>query len=300
MPFFQPSSSERRGFIVLSIVLLVAVAIGWLGRNVRTHEAERPDAPSYGSGRKTPRFYRQPERQLEEFPFDPNTADSSELLRLGLTPSMVRGIYKFRSMGYTYSEPADFSRVPGMTNELWERLKPYIHIDPRFQRVKPEPRSYETHTQTSATPTSVPAVPRDTVRFPRKLQVGSKVELNSSDTSQLKKIPGIGSYYAKKIVYYRQQLGGYASISQLEDIEGIPEGIGEYLTLNTSAVRKIDVNHATKNQLVRHPYLRVYRAAAIWDYRHKYGALKSLDDLRRLPDFSEEDVRRLAPYLEFR
>ena len=141
---------------------------------------------------------------------------------------------------------------------------------------------------------------RDTVRFPVKLQPGATIELNSCDTSALKRVPGIGSYWARRITYYRQQLGGYASVGQLQDIEGMPEGLECWFTVNTVALRKIDVNHASKSQLVRHPYLRVYRAQAIWEYRHKYGDLKSLDDLRRLPDFSDDDIQRLAPYLEFK
>jgi len=300
MPFFQPSSSERRGIIVLCFVLLLSVFVVWLlpTRNNARDEGFLEGRSSYRSS--APRYYAQPEREVETFPFDPNTADSTTLLRLGLTPSMVRGIYKYRSMGYTYSEPADFSRVPGMTNQLWQRLEPCIRIDARFRHVTPLPRSREhsSYAPESSSPSAAP-VTRDTVRFPVKLREGSRIELNCSDTSALKKIPGIGSYFARRIVDYRRRLGGFVDIAQLEEIEGIPEGIEQYLTLNVATVKKIDVNHATKNQLVRHPYLRVYRASAIWDYRHKYGNLKSIDDLRALPDFSEEDIQRLAPYLVF-
>ncbi len=307
MAYFQPSSSERRGIIVLCFILVLAVVVVWLLPNDRGGQSGNPNARSGSANR----YYAQPEREVETFPFDPNTADSTTLLRLGLPPGMVRGIYKYRSMGYTYSEPSDFSRVPGMTNEMWERLEPYIQIDRRFQRVQPAPygksRMRSAYASPSSSHSSSPSASlpaetrsRDTVRFPVKLQPGYTVELNTSDTSALKKIPGVGSYYARKIVDYRKRLGGFADFSQLEEIDGIPEGIEQYLTLNAASIKKIDVNHATKNQLVRHPYLRVYRASAIWDYRHKYGNLTGLDDLRGLPDFSDEDIRRLAPYLEFK
>ena len=100
---------------------------------------------------------------------------------------------------------------------------------------------------------------------------------------------------------YREQLGGYVSLAQLQEIEGMPEGVEQWLSLGEpAAIRRIDVNHASKNQLVRHPYLRVYRARDIWDYRHNVGPLQSIDDLRRLPNFTDDDIRRLEPYLEFK
>ena len=126
------------------------------------------------------------------------------------------------------------------------------------------------------------------------------VALNEADTTALKKIPGLGSYFARQIVRYRQQLGGYASVSQLQEIEGMPEDVGQWLAVDPSTIHRIDVNHATKNQLVRHPYLRVYRAQDIWNRRHNQGPLQSIEDLRTLPSFTEADIERLRPYLEFK
>ncbi len=44
------------------------------------------------------------------------------------------------------------------------------------------------------------------------------IDLNSADTTALKTLPGIGSYFARKIVEYREELGGYSSKEQLLDI----------------------------------------------------------------------------------
>ncbi len=295
MSYFNVSSGERRGIIFLCAVVLLAIFVVWLVPRKKNKPADRNVANERYLA-KSQRPYAQAERRVETFAFDPNTADSATLLRLGLTPAMVRGIYKFRGMGYAYSEPEDFSRVPGMTNEMWDRLRPYIHIDHRFQRVRQQSRAFAD----SAAFTSSAAEYRNNPHFTAKLRRGERVELNGSDTATLKRIPGIGPYYARKIVSYRQRLGGFASLSQLEEIDGLPEGMADYLTLDEAAVRKIDVNHATKRALLAHPYIGVYRAQPIWEYRHNHGSLRSLDDLRKLQGFTEEDIKRLAPYLEFR
>ncbi len=293
--------SERRGIIALILTLALIVST-FTYRHFQTPQGVSPvDSSTLPQNTiaayktKKPRYYAQPVAPRDSFPFDPNTADSTQLLRLGLTPSMVRGIYKFRSMGYTYSHPDDFARVPGMTRGLWAHLRPLIRIAPEFQPVElpARPKSTDNHVSPS------PAPQRDTLQYPIKLTQGQQIELNTADTTALKKIPGIGSYYARQIIRYRQQLGGFVSLNQLEEVEGVPPTAADYLTVDASQVQRIKVNQATKNQLIQHPYIRVYRARAIWSYRHNHGPLPSADALLSLPDFSADDVTRLLPYLEF-
>lgn len=300
MSYFDPTSSERRGLIVLGVALLLATCVGLYSLWHRSEAAPTATVGTTPLARKdAPKYYAVPERQTEAFPFDPNEADSTTLLRLGFAPYQVRGIYKYRALGGRYHEVADVSRIPGMTNELWERLAPNVRIGHKYRYVEPLPRTQRRTAQAEA-PAETAVAKRDTINFPVKLTEGTFVALNEADTNQLKKVPGIGSYYARQIVRYREQLGGYVSLAQLQEIDGMPEGVEHWLRLDTGHIRRIDLNHATKNQLVRHPYLRVYRATAIWNHRHSHGPLHGLDDLRALPNFSEADVRRLAPYVLFR
>jgi nucleotidyltransferase/DNA polymerase involved in DNA repair len=51
------------------------------------------------------------------------------------------------------------------------------------------------------------------------------------------------------------------------------------------------------NELRQHPYINYYQARAIVDYRRQHGPLKSLKELSLLPDFPDEAIRRLEPYV---
>lgn len=295
MSFFEPTSSERRGILVLGVMLLLALGIALLVH--RDDDGEK--SLESQKQKKTASIYITKTTEPETFDFDPNEADSTTLLRLGFAPFQVRGIYKYRAMGGRYHEVADVSRIPGMTNEMWERLSPHVRIAHRYQYVEPVPRQRAERAKVDIYDEL--AQNRYTVRYPVKLTGHQTVALNEADTSALKRIPGIGSYYARQIVRYREALGGFVDIAQLQEIEGMPEGVEQWLTLdNVGSVRRLDVNHATKNQLVRHPYLRVYRARAIWDHLHNVGPFRSIDELRSLPDFTEADIRRLTPYLDFK
>lgn len=81
------------------------------------------------------RYYAVPKTAVESFEFDPNEADSTQLLRLGLTPAQVRSIYRHRAKGYVYSTPEDFARTPFMTKGQWNRLKPLIKIGDQYKPV---------------------------------------------------------------------------------------------------------------------------------------------------------------------
>ena len=132
-----------------------------------------------------------------------------------------------------------------------------------------------------------------------KIKAGEHVVLNTADTTTLKTVPGIGPYYAKKVVEYGQRLGGYVSVDQLDEIEGFPLDAKDYLTIENATPRKLNVNTLTLNELRRHPYVNFYRAKAITDYRRLHGPLRSLNDLRLSKDFPPEAIKRLEPYVEF-
>lgn len=113
------------------------------------------------------------------------------------------------------------------------------------------------------------------------------------------KIPGIGSYYAKSITRYREQLGGFASINQLKEIDGLPEEALSFIKITPGEVRKLNINSLSLNQLRRHPYLNFYQAKEICDYRRLRGPFKSLEELKLLKNFPPAEIERLKPYIIF-
>lgn len=115
----------------------------------------------------------------------------------------------------------------------------------------------------------------------------------------MKRVPGIGSYYARQVVRLRERLGGIASTSQLLEIENFPKEALQYIHIDGSNVRRLNVNRLTLQQLKRHPYINYYQARAITDYRRLHGEIRSIDQLGRMKEFTPADLQRLAPYLEF-
>ena len=295
--FFYLQRNDRRAIMATLIVLTVAVGltiyIGDEGQTASTTQADSTaTAPNRnqgnGGGQQAVAYYDTGGRRAELFPFDPNTADSTQLLRLGLAPWQVRNIYKYRAAGGIYRQPRDFARLYGLTAWQYRRLEPYIRISDDY---RPAAEAYPAEPR--------PAYVRDTTRYPLKLKPGQHVALNTADTALLKRVPGIGSGFARAIVRYRERLGGFYSTAQLMEIGNFPQSALPYFTADPSLCRKLNVNRLTLSQLRRHPYIGFYQAKTIIDHRRLHGPLRSLDDLRLYKDFPPETIERLRHYIEF-
>ena len=138
--------------------------------------------------------------------------------------------------------------------------------------------------------------------YPSKLKPGETISLNTSDTLELRRVPGIGPYFARKIARYRTRLGGFVSRDQLLEIQDFPESALPYFAVESdavSSVRRININTATSEELRRHPYISFLMARQIMDYRRLRGKVVDLDDFRLLPTFTEDVIRKLRPYIEY-
>ena len=266
------------------------------------------------------RYYAVDASQPESFPFDPNEADSTQLLRLGLAPFQVRSIYRYRAKGGRFSTKDDFRRVYRLTNEQWEHLSPLIRIARKYQLVDlpPEPSRTVSASQprgdrntASGKPVISSSATSDSEftsvsshklhsKYPVKLVGDEVLDVNLADSAQLCRVPGIGPYFSRKIVQYRKRLGGYVSTAQLLEIEDFPADAVAWLVVADSlSVQKLSLNHLTTRKLMKHPYMGYYRASDIENHKRIYGRVQNLDALRQMPHFTDEDIKRLEPYLEF-
>lgn len=131
-----------------------------------------------------------------------------------------------------------------------------------------------------------------------------KLELNGADSAALVSLRGIGPYYARKILDYRDRLGGFWRKEQLLEIEGFDAdryaGCADDVTVDDRKIRKIDLWHASDTLLARHPYLGPRGARSIVRYRELYDSTRwSLPDLAAERVLSQEIIEKLEKYIVF-
>lgn len=130
------------------------------------------------------------------------------------------------------------------------------------------------------------------------------VELNSADTLDLRALPSIGPWLARKIVEYRERLGGFYKPDQLLEVFRLTPGkldtIWPYIRVDTSAVRRIDINRIAMQELMMHPYLSRSQARGLVAYREKHGAFNSVEDLKKCLVIDEKTFDKMRNYVEVR
>lgn len=130
-----------------------------------------------------------------------------------------------------------------------------------------------------------------------------KLELNSADSAALVSLKGIGPFYARKILSYRERLGGFCDISQMMEVEGLDSarfsGFCDAISVDTARIVKLDIWRDSTALLARHPYIGEKGARRIERFRNVYDStLWSPANLLKEHVLTEEQFSRLSPYLE--
>jgi competence protein ComEA len=128
-----------------------------------------------------------------------------------------------------------------------------------------------------------------------------KVELNSCDSASLDSVFYMSSYLAGRIISYRNRLGGFFELTQIQLIYGVDSTIyakiSTHLSLDTANIKRIDLNKVSLERLAQHPYIGYKLAKVIVNYRAQHGAFKSKSDLRKIILINEEIFRKIERYI---
>jgi competence ComEA-like helix-hairpin-helix protein len=220
--------------------------------------------------------------------FDPNTVDSVTLLHLGFKPWQAKNMLKYRAKGGRYRQKEDMKKLYGMTDSMYIALEPYICIQ-----------------QDSI---AVDSAQVDTIRLDslpkwRSIKKDTILNLRTADTTELKLIRGIGSYRAKMIVRYREQLGGYARVEQILEARGMDKVVADsilpHFYIDSVVLNKMPVNKIRPEVLHRHPYLSFEQAKAIYEYRRRHIRIRNVEELYKIDKLTENDIKKLSIYLDF-
>ena len=130
-----------------------------------------------------------------------------------------------------------------------------------------------------------------------------KLELNLCDSSEVLVVPQFGNKRAQKLVEYRDNLGGFYSFEQVQEVfilQNIEiDFLKKYFTLNRSLIHKININTATYKELVMHPYIDSYLAKLMINYREKNGNFTSMEEVQKATNAYQELIEKLRYYIEF-
>jgi competence ComEA-like helix-hairpin-helix protein len=234
----------------------------------RTHKKfEKRNYSNYYSKKKK---YKAPDSK-----FNPNTYTLSDWINLGLSEKQSVVVLKFTSRGI-YSEE-DLKRIFVIPDVLFELIRDSVVYPERIQN---------TPNQES---------------FKKQAKQITLINLNTADTTEFMKIYGIGAFYAKQIIRYREKLGGFFKKEQLLEVwKMTPEAydkIKDHVFISEKDVKRININSVTIEVLKVHPYLKWNQANSIVKMRIQRNGFKNIEEIKESVLIDSETYEKLFPYL---
>ncbi len=232
-------------------------------------------------------------RKVKSFPFDPNTATKSDLLALGFSERVTKNMLNYRRKGGKFYTPESLKRIYGMTDEFYNTIASNIQIK-KSQLVDNQYNKASKGTSISVGAQSK----RATNIWPK----GKKLEVNSASIEDWDKLPGIGQYFAKNIVRYREKLGGFYDLKQVAETYRLPDStfqrILPFLEVDASKLRQFNPQTADFKTIVRHPYITYEQTKYIMKAQ-KGIRLMAREDFLMVKIFTKEELDKVAPYFLF-
>ena len=307
--FLTFNKRERNGVFILTgiicaLVLYLNISSNFVNEeqvdftkfdnDVKAFQASVKEKENYSDydNRQGPLNLEQENRKTEMFIFNPNNLSRQDWSRLGLSDKQIDVIKKYESKGGKFKKKEDFKKMYCIKKEQYESLEPYINITSPAERSRKEETTKAIFQNGKVENTIVPVV--------AKKETFTVIELNSADSALLTTIKGIGPFYAKNIIKYRNSIGGFVSKEQLLEIWKFDQekldAIGKYIDVDESKIKKININTCEAADL-KNAYIKWNVANAIVNYRKNHGKYKSVDEIKKTDLVDDETYRKIAPYL---
>lgn len=232
-------------------------------------------------------YFNTPGRTL--FYFNPNELSAEGWQKLGIRPKTIRTIMNYRNKGGEFRKPEDLQKVYGLSQADYLALLPYVQIPAREKPVypvTPDPQHASTNKP------SYPAYTKKTYHT---------LDINKADTAEYSSLPGIGAALARRIVNFREKLGGFYRVEQVAETYGVPDStfqkIKPYLAVNTNGIKKLNINTATAEVLAAHPYIKGSMAKSIVAFRQQHGLFHNIQELQKIMSIDNMVYEKIRWYV---
>jgi competence protein ComEA len=274
--YFQFNKKERNGILLLSFIMFFLILFYQFSHLLKTET--KTDFSDFEKAITELEYAEVKTEKIKKdslFLFNPNELNDDGWLALGLSQGKLKVLRNYQQSGGYFKQKEDLQRCYAFGDDFYNTIKEYVSI--------PKPKTTKPKTQKPITKNQI-------------------IELNQADSLALISIKGIGPFYAKQILKYRKQLGGFINYEQFTEIWGLEnlelKNFKQQTSINTLHISKTNINTATIENLRNHPYLNYKQAKMIVNYRQQHGNYQQLKDICRIKPISLELFRKIAPYFQ--
>ena len=286
--YFSFSKSHRTGLVVLLILIVVLQSIYFFvdfGLPVKANpEKEKWLAiqTEIDSLKELAKF-----EGTRLYPFNPNYISDYKGYKLGMSVEAIDRLLAYRKQNKFVNSAEEFQKVTKVSDSLLSKMAPYFKF-PDWVNLKRKSNSISIY-RTPVFATNEKLV---------------ELDINTASLEDLVKVYGIGEVIAQRILSYREILGSFVAMEQLDEVWGLsPEVLvnlnKRFKVKSLLGIKKVNINNATIKELAQFPYFKYTLAKQIVIYRSMNGAIIETADLTKIKGMPNDKIKIIALYLDF-
>ncbi len=299
--YFKLTQKEQRGVLVLICVLLLLILSNiilpiFYPKHAISYQLKDYDIVLDSIEHSLTYQEFDPPQEIKDrklFPFNPNTLVKSGWIKLGLSEKQIQTIINYRNKGGKFYKKSDIRKLYSLSEKEANELIPYVDLPEEVNATASILKNPKEFKKTDSISKSI-----------YKVKSPKIFEVNAADTLDFMQLKGIGPVLARRIIKYRDVLGGFISLEQIKDVYGLTiatyEEMLPWLEVDATKVRKLAINSITADELRKHPYFRDRNVWGIIRYREQHGAFKGISDLGKIHSLDEDFLRKIEFYLDFK
>lgn len=286
--YFSFSKSHRTGLVVLLILIVVLQSIYFFvdfSLPVKVNpEKEKWLAiqTEIDSLKELAKF-----EAARLYPFNPNYISDYKGYKLGMSVQEIDRLIVFRKENKFVNSAQEFQKVTKVSDSLLSKIAPYFKF-PDWVNENRKSNSISIY--------------RDPVfAKSEKLVV---LDINTASLDDFIKVYGIGEVIAQRILSFRESLGSFVAMEQLNEVWGLsPEVLvnlnKRFKVKSLVGIKKVNINNASIKELAQFPYFKYALAKQIVIYRSMNGLIVETVDLTKIKGMPNDKIKIIALYLDF-
>ena len=222
-------------------------------------------------------------KKSKVFPFNPNFLTDFKGYTLGMSTEEIDRLLAFRKENKWINSVEDFKKVTKVSDSLLNKISPYF----KFPDWVTNPKSKNKYVKK---------------RFKEK-KFTQKIDLNLATQDQLEAVNGIGKAFSKRIIDYRNKLGGFTNDIQLYQVYGLDFQVAnsilkEFTVKTPKEIIKMNLNSISASDISTIPSISFDIAKKIWEFRILNEGIKSFSELENIEGLTKRKLQGIQLYLK--
>ncbi|WP_026452751.1 ComEA family DNA-binding protein [Aequorivita capsosiphonis] len=291
---FTFNKQQRSGILLLLLLIIALLCVYWYmdfsssadRSDENTLDTSSEEIVSIQKELDSLRIVEIENRKPKKYPFNPNFITDYKGYALGMSNEEIDRLLQFRKEGKWINSIADFKQVTGVSDSLLNEISPYFKFPDWVTNPKPKAASTDYQAEKG---------------FVEK-SFTQKTDLNKATQEQLQQVSGIGEALSKRVVSYREKLGGFSNDFQLYEVYGLNDEVVQralnIFTVKTpKEINKINVNYASASDISTIPGISFEMAKKIWEFRVLREEIGSIQELGKIEGMTERKLQLIQLYL---